>query len=159
MNQFLSSNASTFTAQLVTFMTTPNPPKLFSSLEELVQQDRIGFFTEYGSRTLNIGKDDPPHTNLRFQEVFQVLQSNHLNFRLLHDGLETRPGSCARNVDSIRKGYACLGEELNMLGAISEDFRKTEQCNYYIFPSQISTLQYAMAFRVSLKQQCIIFLY
>ena len=80
---------------------------------------------------------------------------------MLHDGLETRPGSCARNVDSIRKGYACLGEELNMLGAISEDFGKTEQCNYYIFPSQISTLQYAMAFRVSLKLAiyCIIFVY
>ena len=51
-------------------MTTPNPPKLFSSLEELVQQDKIGFFTEYGSRTLNIGKDDPPGTNLRFLKSF-----------------------------------------------------------------------------------------
>ena len=71
---------------------------------------------------------------------------------MLHDGLETRPGSCARNVDSIKEGYACLGEELNMFGAISDDFGKTEQCNYYIFPSQISTLQYAMAFRVSYKQ-------
>ena len=73
-------------------------------------------------------------------------------FRLLHDGLETRPGSCARNVDSIKEGYACLGEELNMFGAISDDFGKTQQCNYYIFPSNIATLIYSMAFRVSLKQ-------
>ena len=40
-------------------------PRLISGLEELVQQDKIRFFTEYGSRTLNIGKDDPPGTTLR----------------------------------------------------------------------------------------------
>ena len=51
-------------------MTTPNPPKLLSGIEELVRQHKIGFFTEYGSRTLNVGKDDPPGTTLRLVKIF-----------------------------------------------------------------------------------------
>ena len=69
-------------------------------------------------------------------------------FRQLYDGRERLSGSCAANAEKIKQGYACLGEGINMLKMISDDFGKTEQCNYHVTASHISNLPYALAFRV-----------
>ena len=47
-------------------LTKPSPPKLLNSIEELVQQDEIGYFIEVGSRNINMGKDSPPGSILKF---------------------------------------------------------------------------------------------
>ena len=53
-------------------LTKPSPPKLLNSVEELVQQDEIGYFIEIGARNENLGKDSPPGSTLKF-----VLQGYH----------------------------------------------------------------------------------
>ena len=68
---------------------------------------------------------------------------------LFHEKRERFSGSCAANAGKIKDGYACLGEGLNMLKMISDDFGKTAQCNYHMTTSHISNLPYALAFRVS----------
>ena len=72
-----------------------------------------------------------------------------MHFRSFHENREVVIGSCAANAGKIQQGSACLGEGLNMLKMISDDFGKTAQCNYHMTKSHISNLPYGLAFRVS----------
>ena len=57
-------------------LTKPSPPKLLNSIEELVQQDEIGYFIEVGSRNINMGKDSPPGSILKFvKQGYHVVRS------------------------------------------------------------------------------------
>ena len=47
-------------------LTKPNPPKVLNSIEEIVQQDEIGYFIEVGSRNINMGKYSPPGSILKY---------------------------------------------------------------------------------------------
>ena len=53
-------------------LTKPSSQKLINSVEELVQQDEIGYFIEIGARNENLGKDSPPGSTLKF-----VLQGHY----------------------------------------------------------------------------------
>ena len=50
-------------------LTKPSPPKLLNSVEELVQQNEIGYFIEIGARNENLGKDSPPGSTMRFDTI------------------------------------------------------------------------------------------
>ena len=60
-------------------LTKPSPPKLLNSVEELVQQDEIGYFIEIGARNENLGKDSPPGSTLRwFDNNPEIIRFNSL---------------------------------------------------------------------------------
>ena len=60
-------------------LTKPSPPKLLNSVEELVQQDEIGYFIEIGARNENLGKDSPPGSTLRlFDNNLGIIRFNSL---------------------------------------------------------------------------------
>ena len=54
---------------LTGMLTKPSTPKLLNSVEELVQQDEIGYFIEIGARNENMGKNSPPGSTLRFDAI------------------------------------------------------------------------------------------
>ena len=134
-------------------LTKPSPPKLLNSVEELVAQCEIGYFIEIGARNENLGKDSPPGSTLKLvlyhKMLLNGLYSHQVYFRLFHENRDRYSGSCAANADIIKDGNACLGEGLNMLKMISDDFGQTATCNYHMTTSHISNLNYGLAFRVS----------
>ena len=58
-----------FVGVLTGMLTKPSPPKLLNSVEELVQQEEIGYFIEIGARNENLGKYSPPGSALKYVSI------------------------------------------------------------------------------------------
>ena len=58
-----------FAGLLTGMLTKPTPPDLINSVEELVNQEKVGYFIEIGARNENLGKSSPPGSTLKYDLI------------------------------------------------------------------------------------------
>ena len=70
------------TATLVSLIAKPKPPKVLSSVDELVRQDEMPWLIEAGSGFTNFGADAEEGTTMKCEQISRDLIIIYMKFKL-----------------------------------------------------------------------------
>ena len=70
------------TGTLVSLIAKPKPPKMLSSVHELVRQDEMPWLIEAGSAYTNFGVDAEEGTTMKCEHIFRNFMIEFMRFQL-----------------------------------------------------------------------------
>ena len=70
------------TATLVSLIAKPKPPKVLSSVDELVRQDEMPWLIEAGSGFTNFGADAEEGTTMKCEHIVRNFMIEFMRFQL-----------------------------------------------------------------------------